>query len=142
VGQFLSELDSLTALDGVVVLGATNRIDLVDPALLRPGRFDIVLEIPLPDERARHEIFRVHLLRTPLASSVDLAELAKGSEGLTGADIEAVCQQAAIQQIRRFIAEHGNGVRVQAETESFTVEQQFLLRALQETLRAKRLQRP
>jgi len=142
VGQFLSELDNLTALDGVVVLGATNRIDLVDPALLRPGRFDIVLEIPLPDQRARHDIFRVHLQHTPIASSVDLGELAKCSEGLTGADIEAVCQQAAIQQIRRFITERGNGMRVQAEAESFEVEQQFLLNALQEIMRAKHLQHP
>ncbi len=142
VGQFLSELDNLTALDGVVVLGATNRIDLVDPALLRPGRFDFVLEIPLPDERTRREIFRVHLRRMPVAPSVDVAELAKSSEGLSGADLEAVCQQAAIQQVRRFVAEHGTGSPAQAEAECFVVERLSLLEALREILRTKHLQHP
>jgi len=142
VGQFLSELDNLTALDGVVVLGATNRIDLVDPALLRPGRFDFVLEIPLPDQRTRRDIFQVHLRRMPLASSVDPEELAKGSEGLSGADIEAVCKQAAIQQMRQFIAEHGNGTRAQSDADAFVVERQSLLDALKEVMRTKRLQWP
>jgi len=142
VGQFLSELDNLTALDGVVVLGATNRIDLVDPALLRPGRFDVVLEIPLPDQRTRREIFQVHLRRMPLASSVDLDELARCSEGLSGADIEAACQQAAIQQMRRFIADHGNGMRAQAEADAFMVERDSLLEALKEVRRTKGLGLP
>ena len=142
VGQFLSELDNLTALDGVVVLGATNRIDLVDPALLRPGRFDVVLEIPLPDQRTRREIFQVHLRRMPLASSVDLDELARCSEGLSGADIEAACQQAAIQQMRRFIADHGNGMRAQAEADAFVVERDSLLEALKEVRRTKGLGLP
>jgi transitional endoplasmic reticulum ATPase len=142
VGQFLSELDNLTALDGVVVLGATNRIDLVDPALLRPGRFDFVLEIPLPDQRTRRDIFRVNLRRMPLAPTVDPEELAKCSEGLSGADIEAVCQQAAIQQMRRFIAEHGDGSRAQSDADAFVVEGRSLLEALKEVIRTKRLQHP
>ncbi len=140
VGQFLSELDNLTVLDAVVVLGATNRIDLVDPALLRPGRFDFVLEIPLPDQRSRCEIFQVHLRAMPLTPSVDVEELAQCSEGLSGADIEAVCQQAAIQQMRQFIAAHGDGTRAQMAADSFMVGKESLRAALKEVMRTKSLQ--
>ena len=105
VNQFLSEMDNFDEFTEVMVLGATNRLDLVDPALLSPGRFGLVLDFPLPDESEREQIFRVHTKRLPLAPDVDFAELARRSEGLSGADITAVCRQAALEQIRMFIAD-------------------------------------
>lgn len=105
VNQFLSEMDNFDEFTEVMVLGATNRLDLVDPALLSPGRFGLVLDFPLPDVSEREQIFRVHTKRLPLAPDVDFAELARRSEGLSGADITAVCRQAALEQIRMFIAD-------------------------------------
>lgn len=105
VNQFLSEMDNFDEFTEVMVLGATNRLDLVDPALLSPGRFGLILDFPLPGEAAREQIFRVHTKHMPLAPDVDFAELAKRSEGLSGADITAVCRQAALEQIRALIAD-------------------------------------
>ena len=104
VSQFLSELSGLEELKGVVVIGTTNRLDLVDPALLRPGRFDFLLEIPKPDERIRYEIFKIHTREKPLAENVDLKILSKETEGLTGADIETICQKASLLAIREAVA--------------------------------------
>ncbi|RLE76959.1 MAG: AAA family ATPase [Thermoprotei archaeon] len=100
VNQLLTELDGIVVLKGVVVLAATNRPDIVDPALLRPGRFDRIIYVPPPDLRARLEIFKVHTRRMPLADDVDLEELAKRTEGYTGADIAAVCREAAMTALR------------------------------------------
>ncbi|NPA38382.1 MAG: CDC48 family AAA ATPase [Candidatus Nanohaloarchaeota archaeon] len=100
VNQLLTELDGIEELEKVMVIAATNRIDLIDPALLRPGRFDRIIEIPLPDEKARLEIFKVHTRKMPLAKDVKLEELAKETEGFTGADIEAVCREAAMNALR------------------------------------------
>ena len=95
-------MDGLEELKGVTVLAASNRIDIIDPALLRAGRMDLQIELPKPDEAGRLEIFRVHTRKRPLAKGVKLAEYAKGTEGFTGADIEAVCNRAAILAIRAF----------------------------------------
>ncbi|QOJ79697.1 CDC48 family AAA ATPase [Infirmifilum lucidum] len=100
VNQLLTEMDGLERLEGVVVVAATNRPDIIDPALLRPGRFDRLIYVPPPDEKARLEIFRVHTRRMPLAEDVDLAELARRTEGYTGADIAAVCREAAMVALR------------------------------------------
>jgi len=94
VNQMLAELDGLEELKGVVVVGATNRPDIIDPALLRPGRFDELIYVPLPDEKARLAIFKVHTKDMALASDVDLAELARRTEGYSGADIAEVCRKA------------------------------------------------
>lgn len=102
ISQMLTEMDGLEELKGVVVLAATNRIDIVDPALLRPGRFDITIELPKPDKRARYEIFKVHTKKKPISRDISLEELAKMTEGFTGADIEAVCNRAAMLAIRAF----------------------------------------
>ncbi|MCL4370339.1 MAG: CDC48 family AAA ATPase [Chloroflexi bacterium] len=135
VGQLLSELDNLSTLDEVAVLGATNRIDLVDPALLRPGRFDFVLDFRPPDQRARIEILQVQLRKLPLEPDVDAEELASRSEGLTGADLEAVCQRAAIQEMRRFISCSQTGGR--PEVDSFRITRRSLVDALEEVARVK-----
>ncbi len=100
VNQLLTELDGIEELEKVVVIAATNRLDMVDPALLRPGRFDRIIEIPMPDEKARLEIFKVHTRKMPLSKDVKLEELAKETEGFTGADIEAVCREAAMNALR------------------------------------------
>ena len=109
VSQLLAEMDGIEELKGVVVLAATNRLDIVDPALLRPGRFEVLMELPVPDREARLAIFRVHTQGKPLAPDVDLAELAERTEGLVGADIEGLCRQAAMLAIREYLEEQGSG---------------------------------
>jgi transitional endoplasmic reticulum ATPase len=104
LSQFLAELDGIEELKGVLVLGATNRLDRLDPALLRPGRFDEVVEIPLPQEPERREIFDVHLRGKPVARNVKISELAARSEGLSGAQIASVCNLAALRAVRRAVA--------------------------------------
>ncbi len=94
VNQLLSELDGLEELRGVVVIAATNRPDIIDPALLRPGRFDEMILVPVPDAGTRLEIFKVHTKKMSLADDVDLDELTGLAEGFTGADIAAVCKKA------------------------------------------------
>ncbi len=100
VSQLLTELDGLEELREVVVIAATNRPDLIDPALLRPGRIERHIYIPPPDKEARKEIFRIHLKNKPLAEDVKLDELAEKTEGYSGADIEAVCREAGMLAIR------------------------------------------
>jgi transitional endoplasmic reticulum ATPase len=96
VNTILSEMDGLEELRGVVVIGATNRPDLMDPALLRPGRFDEVVLVPPPDENARKEILKVHTGHMSLDEDVKLKELAKKTEGYSGADIEVLCRKAGM----------------------------------------------
>jgi len=105
INQLLTEMDGIQENSGVVVIGATNRPDIIDPALLRPGRFDRLILVPAPDEKARLEIFKVHTRKVPLAEDVDLKELAKRTEGYTGADIEAVVREAAMLAMRRALQE-------------------------------------
>ena len=100
VSQFLTELDGIEELKAVVVLGATNRLDMVDPALLRAGRFDFLLEVPKPDEQCRQAIFKIHTRGKPLERRVDLKKLAKLTEGFTGSDIELICKKASLAAIR------------------------------------------
>ncbi len=103
VSQLLTEMDGIATLEDVVVIGATNRPDILDPAILRPGRFDRLIYVPPPDEKARLEIFKIHTRNMPLADDVDLARLARMTEGYSGADIEAVCREAAMNALRRDI---------------------------------------
>jgi transitional endoplasmic reticulum ATPase len=107
VSQLLSELDGLDETMGVVVLAATNRPELVDPALLRPGRFDLRLEFPSPDVEARLAILGVHTRERPLAEDVDLASLARRTEGLAGSHLETVCRRAASMAMAEFLEEYG-----------------------------------
>ena len=103
VSQLLTELDGLEELEDVVVVATTNRPDLIDSALLRPGRLDRHVHVPVPDEDARRAIFTVHTRQKPLADDVDLDELAEATEGYVGADIEAVCREASMAATREFI---------------------------------------
>jgi len=104
LSQFLTELDGIEELKGVLVLAATNRLDLVDGALLRSGRFDFLLELPVPDEKTREEIFKIHTKNKPLAKDIDLKNLAKETEGKAGSDIELICRKAAMFAIREYIS--------------------------------------
>ncbi|ESP89084.1 CDC48 family AAA ATPase [Candidatus Halobonum tyrrellensis] len=103
VSQLLTELDGLETLEDVVVVATTNRPDLIDSALLRPGRLDRHVHVPVPDEEARRKIFEVHTRNKPLADGVDIDSLARRSEGYVGADIEAVCREASMNASREFI---------------------------------------
>jgi transitional endoplasmic reticulum ATPase len=103
VAQLLAEMDGVKALENVVVIAATNRPDLVDPALLRPGRFDRIIYVPPPDFRARLEILLIHTKATPLAKDVDLEELARRTEGYSGADLELMVREATFLALREDI---------------------------------------
>jgi transitional endoplasmic reticulum ATPase len=101
ISQLLTELDGIETLENVVVLAATNRPDMVDPAVLRPGRFDRLIYVPPPDEKTRLQIFKIHTRKMPLDEDVSLEKLAALTEGYTGADIAAICREAAMNAIRR-----------------------------------------
>ena len=103
ISQFLTEMDGIEELKGVVVLAATNRLDLVDPAMLRSGRFDLIFELPLPNETTRLEIFKIHTKNKPLAGDVNLKRLTRDTEDMVGSDIEFICSKAALFAIREFI---------------------------------------
>jgi len=103
VSQILTELDGLQELKGVVVIAATNRPEMVDPALLRPGRIDRHIFIQPPDKEGREKIFNIHLKDKPLADDVDIPDMAEKTDGYVGADIEAICREAGMLAIREFI---------------------------------------
>jgi transitional endoplasmic reticulum ATPase len=130
LSQFLAELDGIEDLKGVLVLGATNRVDMLDAAALRPGRFDEMVEISMPDEKDRKEIFEIHLRNKPLAKGVSPNDLAAGTEGFSGADIAGVCHKAALKALRR-VVQGGGGeksgkavdLRIRREDLSHTIEE-------------------
>src|SRR6478735_11734836 len=103
ISQMLTEMDGLEDLNGVVVIGATNRPDMIDEALLRPGRFDRILEVPLPNKEARKEILNIHTKRKPLDNTVDLEKISELTEMWTGADIAAMVNAAAISAIKEHL---------------------------------------
>lgn len=103
VSQMLTEMDGLEELQGVVVVGATNRPDMLDPALLRPGRFDRIVEVPLPDAKSRERILSIHMRSKPLVAGADLAALARRADGLSGAQLESVADRAALAALRRHV---------------------------------------
>jgi transitional endoplasmic reticulum ATPase len=100
VNTILAEMDGLEEMYNVVVIGATNRPDILDPALLRPGRFEELVVIPMPDKKAREEIFKVHTKSMVLDKDVNLEELAMKTENYTGADIASICRKAGINALR------------------------------------------
>jgi transitional endoplasmic reticulum ATPase len=107
ISQILTELDGLEGLRDVTVIAATNRPDMIDSALMRPGRFDRLIQIPTPDLEARKQIFAIHARGKPLADDVSLDDLAERTEGYTGADIAAICNEAVMSSIREYISTGG-----------------------------------
>jgi proteasome regulatory subunit len=99
--QLLAEMDGFDGRGNVKIMAATNRKDLLDPALLRPGRFDRAIEVPMPDETARLEILHIHTRKMSLDKSVDLDKIAKITAGFSGADLSAVAREAGIFVLRR-----------------------------------------
>jgi transitional endoplasmic reticulum ATPase len=126
VTQFLTELDGIEELKGVMVLGSTNRPDLIDPAILRPGRFDFVFELPSPDLQAREEILKVHTRGKPLGKDVSLASLARETDGLVGADIASICQKASLLAIREFLESQ------QQDVEKLSIEKKHFVEAMKD----------
>jgi len=112
LSQLLTELDGMTSLHNIKVIGATNRPDILDSALLRTGRFDRMLYIPPPDRDARKAIFRVHTRNKPLADDVDLERLAELTENYTGADIAGVCNEAAMSAVREAVTSGKKSVKI------------------------------
>ena len=104
IAQLLTEMDGIEGREGVIVLAATNRPELIDPALLRPGRFDMVVELDYPNETERRAIFTIHTRGRPLAPEITMEELASLTPGRNGADIEAICRRAALLALREWIA--------------------------------------
>lgn len=103
ISQMLTEMDGLEALNNVVVIAATNRPDIMDPALLRPGRFDKSIFIGPPDKESREKIFKIHTANKPLDEDVDIGALAERTEGCTGADISAICNEAVMNAVRKLV---------------------------------------
>src|SRR5947208_3294176 len=117
IAQLLTEMDGIEGRTGVIVVAATNRPELIDPALLRPGRFDLIVELRYPDEAERRAIFAVHLRDRPIAPDITIEELARLAPGRSGADTEAICRRAALLALREWIAPKLNLGRVQTTEE-------------------------
>jgi len=115
ISQFLTELDGIEELKGVVVLAATNRLDMIDPAVLRAGRFDVILELPIPDRNVRKKIFEIHTHGKPLGKDIDPEELAEKTEDCSGADIEDIVRQASSFAIREFLENEGDKAKENVE---------------------------
>ena len=111
VSQILTEIDGLEELNDVLIIGATNRLDIVDEALLRPGRFDRIIEVPKPDAKGRKHILEIHTKKKPLGPDVDLAKLVEITDGYSGAELAAICNRAAISALRRHVGGQTKSVK-------------------------------
>ncbi|MFC3958279.1 AAA family ATPase [Halovivax cerinus] len=129
VSQLLTELDGMRENPNLVVLAATNRMDDIDPALLRPGRLDTHVLVPEPDREAREEILRVHAGDKPLSDDVDLAELAAELDGATGADIEAIVRDASMQAIREIADRYDDPEEANERADEVVIEREHIDRA-------------
>ncbi len=136
ISQLLTELDGLEELRGVIVIGATNRPDMVDTALLRPGRFDRLVLVPNPNFKARKQIFEIHLQDVPRADDVNIEELAKETEGFNGADIAAISSEAKLSAIKKYVEKHSTelekGGTIDPEECDCKINQQILLESLEQ----------
>jgi len=101
ISQLLTEMDGIIALENIVVIAASNRPDILDPAVLRPGRYDRLIYVPVPDEKTRLKIFQIYTRNMPVAKDIDLTTLARNTKNYSGADIEALCREAAMIALRR-----------------------------------------
>ncbi len=110
VSQILTEIDGLEELHNVLIIGATNRLDIVDEALLRPGRFDRIIEVPNPDVKGRQHIFKIHTKKKPLANDVNIVKLVELTDSFSGAEIAAVTNRAAITALKRYVDDKSQNV--------------------------------
>jgi transitional endoplasmic reticulum ATPase len=135
LSQFLSEMDGIEEMNGVFVLAATNRPDMVDPALRRYGRFEQTIEVGLPDKESRKSILHVHLKNRPLAERIDLDDLAMRTEGFSGADLAAICSMAARSSIRRIVAHLTDDT---SRSSSVLITKEDITRSLDELIKSRR----
>jgi transitional endoplasmic reticulum ATPase len=124
VSQILTEIDGLEELHNVLIIGATNRLDIVDEALLRPGRFDRIIEVPNPDSKGREQIFKIHTKKKPLADDVNISKLVELTDGFNGAEIAAVANRAATAALKRYVGGKSGNIK------EIKVTQQDLLDAI------------
>jgi transitional endoplasmic reticulum ATPase len=120
----LTELDGLEILTNIVVIAATNRPDIIDTALLRPGRFDRLLYVPPPDEQSRIQILQIHTKKKPLAEDVKLEELARQMEGYTGADIASVASAAVMLALRAHISKYQDSKKAEEKAKELKIGMQ------------------
>ncbi len=111
VSQILTEIDGLEELHNVLIIGATNRLDIVDEALLRPGRFDRIIEVPNPDTKGRQQIFEIHTKKKPLANDVKIEKLVELTVGFSGAEIGAVANRAAMAALKRYVSGNSQNIK-------------------------------
>jgi transitional endoplasmic reticulum ATPase len=130
VSQLLTELDGIEELEDVVVIAASNRPDMIDKAILRPGRLDRKVKVPVPDLEARKEIFRIHLEGTPLTDDMDIEELADNTEGFTGSDIESVTREASMLAMRDYM-KNNSPDDLEKNMDDLKLNQEYLERAVE-----------
>jgi transitional endoplasmic reticulum ATPase len=111
VSQILTEIDGLEELHNVLIIGATNRLDIVDEALLRPGRFDRIIEVPNPNAKGRQQIFEIHTKKKPLANDVKIEKLVELTDGFSGAEIGAVANRAAMAALKRYVSGKSQNIK-------------------------------
>jgi len=121
ISQFLTEMDGLEILTNVVVIGATNRPDIIDPALLRPGRFDRILYVPPPDRESRLQIIKIHTKKKPLAEDVNIEDLADKTDGYTGADIASLSSAAVMLALREHITKYPDSKEAEKQTKDLKI---------------------
>jgi transitional endoplasmic reticulum ATPase len=132
ISQILTELDGLESLNSVIVIAATNRPDIIDPALLRPGRFDRMIEIGLPDEISRQEILKIHMAKKPLAEDINIEEVAKRTEKYSGADLAALVNEAVMLAIRECVL--GGKAKEEAQVCEYKIEKKHFDEAMKTVL--------
>lgn len=128
IAQLLTEIDGISNLKDIVIIGATNRPDLIDPAFLRPGRFEKLLFVPLPDEKTREEIFKVYIAKMNSDKKVNAKEFAKLTGGFSGAEIEAVCREAGLSRVRLIVEDIEKGKKIENKP---TVTKEAFLTAIE-----------
>ncbi|CAN5632594.1 CDC48 family AAA ATPase [soil metagenome] len=130
ISQFLTEMDGLEILTNVVVIGATNRPDIIDPALLRPGRFDRILYVPPPDRESRLQIIKIHTKKKPLDLDVDIEVLADKTDGYTGADIASLSSAAVMLALREHITKYPDSKEAEKQTKDLKINMQHFENAM------------
>jgi len=133
VAQLLNEIDGLEELKDVVLLSATNRPDMLDPALLRSGRFGRHVEVPLPNTESRRQIFKIHIKNRPIAEDVNINKLADELEGYTGADIKSICEEATLLAIRRGVFDENINVLNPESFKNFKINSAEFAKAIEKT---------
>ncbi len=136
VSQLLTEMDGLEGLKNVILLAATNRVDMLDPAMLRSGRFGRHIQIPMPDLETRKEIFKIHLRNKPLNKDVDINRMAEALKDYTGADIQVICEEATLLTIRRAVADTSINTKDADSVKNVKISKSDFEQAIEKTLKS------